>query len=115
MSPAKRATTGKRASSRPTTADDREVGLSQQSEPGRGDAVAFAESPSATVPAENLEQRIRQKAYEIYCARNAGDGNPLEDWLAAEREIRFARGVTEGHAPVVLETPSNGEEREVVR
>jgi hypothetical protein len=38
-------------------------------------------------PALSLEQRIRERAYEIYLSRN-GDGDELSNWLAAEREIK---------------------------
>jgi hypothetical protein len=33
------------------------------------------------------EQKIAQRAYEIYLARNGAPGNPLEDWVRAEREL----------------------------
>jgi len=35
----------------------------------------------------NLEDEIRQRAYEIYEARGRTPGNQHEDWLCAEREI----------------------------
>ena len=34
-----------------------------------------------------LEQRIRQRAHEIYLSRGAQPGSDLDDWLQAEREI----------------------------
>ena len=33
------------------------------------------------------EQKIAQRAYEIYLERNGAPGNPLEDWVRAEREL----------------------------
>lgn len=33
------------------------------------------------------EDEIRKRAYEIYCARNGGPGNEMEDWLKAETEL----------------------------
>ena len=36
----------------------------------------------------DIEEQIRQRAYEIYEQRGSGDGNDIEDWLAAEREFR---------------------------
>ena len=33
------------------------------------------------------EDRIRQRAYEIYMARGGNPGQYLDDWLQAEREI----------------------------
>lgn len=34
------------------------------------------------------EERIRQRAYEIYMRRNGGPGDPKSDWAQAERELR---------------------------
>lgn len=33
------------------------------------------------------EDRIRQRAYELYLERGGADGNELDDWLRAEDEI----------------------------
>jgi Protein of unknown function (DUF2934) len=36
------------------------------------------------------EQRIRERAYEIYLSRNGnGEGDELSDWLTAERELKL--------------------------
>jgi hypothetical protein len=35
-----------------------------------------------------IEQQIRQRAYELYERRGRTDGQDLEDWLQAEREIK---------------------------
>jgi Protein of unknown function (DUF2934) len=40
-----------------------------------------------------LEQRIRQRAYELYVARGCHDGHADEDWRLAEEEIL---GITGG-------------------
>jgi hypothetical protein len=34
------------------------------------------------------DDMIAQRAFEMYCARGGGDGQALEDWLQAERELR---------------------------
>jgi len=39
-----------------------------------------------------LEERIRQRAHEIYLQRGGRDGSELEDWLQAEAEMRQAEG-----------------------
>lgn len=36
------------------------------------------------------EEQIRERAYEIYLARNGKPGSDLEDWLQAERELKAA-------------------------
>ena len=33
------------------------------------------------------QEKIAQRAYEIYLERKGAPGNPLEDWVRAEREI----------------------------
>jgi hypothetical protein len=33
------------------------------------------------------EQKIRERAYEIYLARGGQEGDEVSDWLAAEREL----------------------------
>ena len=35
-----------------------------------------------------LEDEIRQRAYELFEARGREEGRDLEDWLRAEEEIR---------------------------
>ena len=36
-------------------------------------------------------ERVARRAYELYLARGGGDGMDMEDWLAAEREVRRSR------------------------
>ena len=36
---------------------------------------------------QNLEEQIRQLAYELYEVRGREDGHELDDWLLAEKEI----------------------------
>jgi hypothetical protein len=40
----------------------------------------------------NTEDRIRQRAWDLYEARGREDGHDLEDWLQAEEEIAGIRG-----------------------
>lgn len=40
---------------------------------------------------QNLEEQVRQRAYEIYEARGREDGHELEDWLTAEKEVTTSR------------------------
>jgi len=39
--------------------------------------------------AERTFERIRQRAYELFEGRSQGQGGPLDDWLAAERELNW--------------------------
>jgi hypothetical protein len=36
---------------------------------------------------ERLQEKIRQRAYELYELRGKEDGRDLEDWLKAELEV----------------------------
>jgi Protein of unknown function (DUF2934) len=38
-------------------------------------------------PTQLREEQIRQRAYEIYVARGAQEGNEVSDWLVAEHEF----------------------------
>jgi len=46
----------------------------------------------AVRPPDQIQERIRQRAHEIYEARGREDGNDLDDWLIAESEV--TRGLT---------------------
>ena len=34
------------------------------------------------------KQQVRERAYEIYLAREGQEGDQVSDWLAAERELQ---------------------------
>jgi len=51
---------------------------------GNGSPVK-TKSPSAKKLSP--QQEIAMRAYEIYLERNGAPGNPLEDWVRAEREV----------------------------
>ena len=36
---------------------------------------------------EDLDQQIRNRAFELYEARGREDGHDLDDWLRAEEEV----------------------------
>lgn len=42
---------------------------------------------SKSAPKVSTHDQIAKRAYEIYLERNGAPGNPLEDWVRAEREI----------------------------
>jgi HSP20 family protein len=39
---------------------------------------------------ESLFDRIKQRAFELFEKRGGANGNAVQDWLAAEREVVFA-------------------------
>ncbi len=47
---------------------------------------AKSKSPSAKKKL-SPQEKIAVRAYEIYLERKGAPGNPLEDWVRAEREI----------------------------
>ncbi len=51
-------------------------------------AAPILTSPAAPAPREITHDLIAQRAYEIYCARNRAPGNPHDDWVEAERQLR---------------------------
>ena len=53
--------------------------------------------PANLVPV-NLEEEIRCRAYELYLQRRGTSGDPNQDWLSAEREIRSRYGSQARHA-----------------
>jgi hypothetical protein len=45
-------------------------------------------SPPTNAPAARpTEEQIAVRAYHIYLERGDADGNPMDDWLQAEREL----------------------------
>jgi hypothetical protein len=51
---------------------------------GNGSAV---KSRSLSSKKPSPQQKIELRAYEIYLERKGAPGNPLEDWVRAEREV----------------------------
>jgi hypothetical protein len=42
-------------------------------------------------PDAEVEEQIRQRAYQLYEERACLDGNAMEDWLIAEEEVLGSR------------------------
>jgi len=42
-------------------------------------------------PDAEVEEQIRQRAYQLYEKRGRVDGNAVEDWLIAEEEVLGSR------------------------
>ena len=55
----------------------------------RIESASLPQQQSSSNPAfDELIERIKQRAFELYEARGCVDGNHEEDWANAEREIR---------------------------
>jgi hypothetical protein len=67
-----------------------------------GETSAPSAAPSETErrsfhrEAADYEERVAERAYELYLARGGADGQDFDDWLAAEREVTSHR---EGDEP----------------
>jgi HSP20 family protein len=58
---------------------------------------------------EELLQRIRARAFDVFSSRGFGDGHALDDWLAAEREICWPAGeLVEGDTDFTLSVALSG-------
>lgn len=57
-----------------------------------------APAPAKERPKEtlSLEERIRQRAYELYVQRGSQSGSEFDDWLQAEEEIQQAEEQRKG-------------------
>jgi hypothetical protein len=42
-----------------------------------------------TMPSEPTQGQIEKRAYELFLARRCEHGRDVEDWLAAEQELRW--------------------------
>jgi hypothetical protein len=62
-----------------------------------GDTSASGADPApegrAAIHGDNVDygDRVAQRAYELYLARGARDGQDFDDWLTAERELANSR------------------------
>ena len=47
-----------------------------------------AVAPTNKPAANNIEEEIRRRAYELYLERGMTPGDPGQDWLVAEQQVR---------------------------
>jgi hypothetical protein len=70
------------------------------------DSVANDSGPqfSGNTTAATMDRdRVAQRAYELYMARGCADGQDVDDWLSAERELT-------GKSPVAAEANDRSDE-----
>ncbi len=46
-----------------------------------------ASATSTSAPSQDLQESIRERAYELYRQRGGQDGMDKEDWARAEKEV----------------------------
>ncbi len=57
-----------------------------------GQSVRLAAQPGVRTDQPKVtEEQIRRRAYQLYVARGKKPGDPLRDWLQAEKELRTGR------------------------
>ena len=56
---------------------------------------APARATKSTTKMPLPEERIRQRAYELYVRRSNQPGSELDDWLQAEKEFRQNEAIDE--------------------
>jgi hypothetical protein len=54
-------------------------------------AATAPQSVGDTTAAARERERIAMRAYELYLARGGAEGEAMDDWLAAEREVSAGR------------------------
>lgn len=84
-------------------------------EPTTPAEVAAPQSTGDTTAATLDRDRVAQRAYELYLARGCQEGQDLDDWLCAERELtggqRTERDRGQG-SPAERGQGTQGEQRE---
>jgi Protein of unknown function (DUF2934) len=65
------------------------VGKSVKTQSGPADHAA-----APAIPAAPTVEEIRVRAYQLYLERGGTHGQDLEDWLAAERQLREPRATS---------------------
>ena len=50
-------------------------------------AVAKPQMRKETTPSVDVDERIRQRAFELFELRGRQDGHDFDDWLLAETEV----------------------------
>ena len=51
-------------------------------------ANAKPQTRKESAPAVDIDERIRQRAYELFQLRGCQDGHDFDDWMQAEAEIK---------------------------
>ena len=68
-------------------------------------------------PTDQIQEQIRQRAYEVHELHGSGDGHDLDDWLRAESAVMEFRGLAQRTKRVsrIAMAPDNDNEGDVSR
>jgi hypothetical protein len=80
---------------------ERETALSQPDTQSGEQAADALTGENDVTDGDSVEERIRRRAYELYCSRGQRHGGELGDWFEAERQLRSSHRATERVAPRV--------------
>lgn len=50
-------------------------------------AIAKTQTRRETTPAVDIDERIRQRAFELFQLRGCQNGHDFDDWVQAEAEV----------------------------
>ena len=67
-----------------------------------GHSLPVRSKPRAAKKEQSTHEQIQLRAYEIYLERNGAQGNPLDDWVRAERELLHKNGKTKRTAKTAV-------------
>jgi DUF2934 family protein len=67
------------------------VALAEHMAKSRRKDYELAAPVGETTPSNIERDRVAQRAYELYLARGGRDGQAMDDWLIAERELLKAQ------------------------
>ena len=71
---------------------DNERSLDAASESAVQDADSMRVRDRESATRDVSQEDVRNRAHEIYLRRGGADGDPVADWLEAEREVRGRSG-----------------------
>ena len=60
--------------------------------PARKAAAPKKAAPQPVPSIQELEERVRYRAYELYLERGREEGHEREDWMRAEAEVAAGQG-----------------------
>jgi hypothetical protein len=64
--------------------------MKQETRSDYADGLTSSRLNDSDAFAEPTQEAIRERAYEIYIRRGAGQGSEIDDWQTAERELTAA-------------------------
>jgi hypothetical protein len=106
-----RKTTAKKAAAEDSV--EREMAVARADDQSMEGAASIDAKQNGVSEGGAWDERIRQRAFELYCTRGRDDGSELDDWFEAERQVRFQTSATERPVEADVVTAPQPERRSV--